>query len=48
MKIVAGVAILAVDINIEGRERFKALRVIEAALQEAIKNPRSIFNKLRS
>ncbi len=41
-------AIFAVDINVEGRERFKGLKVIEVPLQEAIRNARSIFEKLRS
>ena len=40
-------AIFAVDINVEGRERFKGLRVIEVPLQEAIRNARSIFERLR-
>jgi len=44
----ADVAIFAVDINIEGRERFKNLKIIEVPLQEAIKNTRSILSKLKS
>jgi len=44
----ADVAIFAVDINIEGRERFKNLKIIEVPLQEAIKNTRSILSKLES
>lgn len=42
----AQVAILAVDINVEGRSRFSDMKVVEVPLQEAIKNPRSIFEKL--
>jgi fructose-specific phosphotransferase system IIB component len=42
----AQVAIFAVDINVEGRERFKGVKVIEVPLQEAIKNTREIFAKL--
>jgi len=42
----AQVAILAVDISIEGRERFQAIKMIEVPLQEAIKNTRDVFAKL--
>ncbi len=42
----AQVAIFAVDIRVEGRERFNDLRVIEVPLQEAIRNARSIFDKI--
>jgi fructose-specific phosphotransferase system IIB component len=44
----AQVAIFAVDINIEGRERFNNMKVIEVPLQEAIRNARGIFEKIRS
>lgn len=42
----AQVAIFAVDINVEGRDRFKGVRVVEVPLQEAIKNTRDVFAKL--
>ena len=44
----AHVAIFAVDINVEGRERFKGMKVIEVPLQDAIKNARAVFDKIRS
>ena len=42
----AQAAIFAVDISIEGRERFKGIKIIEVPLQEAIKNTRDVFAKL--
>ncbi len=42
----AQVAIFAVDINVEGRERFDGMKIIEVPLHDAIKNARSIFEKL--
>jgi fructose-specific phosphotransferase system IIB component len=42
----AQVAILAVDINVEGRNRFQGMKVLEVPLQDAIKNTRGIFEKL--
>ena len=42
----AHVAIFAVDINIEGRDRFRGVKVIEVPLQDAIKNTKEIFAKL--
>jgi PTS system fructose-specific IIB component/fructose-specific PTS system IIB-like component len=44
----AEVVIFAVDIGIEGRDRFRGMRVIEVPLQEAIKNTRGIFAKIQS
>jgi fructose-specific phosphotransferase system IIB component len=44
----AHAAIFAVDINVEGRERFKDLKVIEVPLRDAIRNTRAIFDKLGS
>ena len=44
----AQVAIFAVDISVEGRERFKGMNVIEVPLQDAIKNARAVFEKIRS
>jgi|SRR5215510_829023 len=42
----AKVAIFAVDISVEGRERFRGMKIIEVPLQEAIKNTREVFAKL--
>lgn|SRR5215467_2116574 len=42
----AQVAIFAVDISIEGRERFKGMKIVEVPLQEAIKNTQAVFAKL--
>ncbi|HLY97957.1 MAG TPA: PTS fructose transporter subunit IIB [Candidatus Angelobacter sp.] len=43
----AQVAIFAVDINVEGRERFNGKKVIEVPLQEAIRNTRGIFERVK-
>ena|SRR5713226_3426032 len=42
----AKAVILAVDIKVEGRERFKDVQIIEVPLQEAIKNTRAIFERI--
>ena len=42
----AQAAILATDIEVEKRERFEKLKVLEVPVQEAIKNPKAIFAKL--
>ena len=42
----AQAAILATDIEIEQRERFAKLRVVEVPVQDAIKNPKAVFAKL--
>ncbi len=42
----AQAAIFATDIEIEKRERFDKVRVIEVPVQEAIKNPKGVFAKL--
>lgn len=42
----AKAAIFAVDISIEGRERFHGIKIIEVPLQEAIKNAHGVFAKL--
>lgn len=39
----AQVAIFAVDIEVENRDRFNGLRIIEVPVQKAIKDPRSII-----
>ena len=43
----AQVAIFAVDINVEGRERFNGVKIIEVPLQEAIKNAKAVFEKIK-
>jgi len=42
----AQAAIFAADIEVERRERFENVRVVEVPLQEAIKNPKAVFAKL--
>jgi fructose-specific phosphotransferase system IIB component len=44
----AQIAIFAVDIEVEGRERFNGVKVMQVPLQEALKNPEGIFRKLQS
>lgn len=43
----AQIAIFAVDIEIEGRERFNGVKVMQVPLQEALKNPEDIFHKIQ-
>ena len=43
----AHIAIFAVDIEVEGRERFNGVKVIQVPLQEALKNPEGIFSKIK-
>ena len=43
----AQVAIFAVDIEIEKRERFRQLKILQVPVQEAIKNPKSVFLRLQ-
>jgi fructose-specific phosphotransferase system IIB component len=43
----AQVAIFAVDIEIEKRERFGQLKVIQVPVQEVIKNPMSVFRRIQ-
>ena len=42
----ADVALFAVDIDVEGRERFSGKRVVEVPVQDAIKNPKGVLEKL--
>jgi len=44
----AQVAIFAVDIEVEGRERFNGVHVIQVPLQEALRNPEAIFKKIKA
>ncbi len=42
----ADVAIFAIGIGVEQRERFKGKKIIEVTVQEAIKDPKAVFEKL--
>jgi fructose-specific phosphotransferase system IIB component len=42
----ASVAIFAVGIQVQKKERFNRLEIIEIPVQEAIKNPEAIFKRL--
>lgn len=42
----AELAIFAVGIPVRNKERFEKIRILEVSVQEAIKNPGSIFEKL--
>ncbi len=42
----ADVAIFAVGIGVEQRERFEGMKIIEVPVQEAIKDPKAVFEKL--
>lgn len=44
----ADIAIFAVDIDVEQRYRFDGKKVIEVPVQEAIKNPKAVFEKIRA
>jgi fructose-specific phosphotransferase system IIB component len=41
----ADVAIFAVTIEVEKRERFEGKKIVQVAVQEAIKNPRGVLAK---
>ncbi len=42
----ADIALFAVDIDVEQRERFNGKKIIQVPVQEAIKNPRAVLEKL--
>jgi fructose-specific phosphotransferase system IIB component len=42
----ADVVIFAADIDVEKKERFRNLRIIEVSVTEAIKSPHTIFQKV--
>jgi fructose-specific phosphotransferase system IIB component len=44
----ADVAIFAVDIEVEKRERFDGKKIVQVPVQQAIKNPKALFEKLSS
>jgi fructose-specific phosphotransferase system IIB component len=42
----AEVAIFAVGIPVRNRDRFDRIRIVEVSVQDAIKNPESVFSRL--
>ncbi len=42
----ADVVVIAADIGIEGRERFAGKRIVEVPVQDVIRNPRAILERL--
>jgi len=42
----ADVAIFAVDIEVERRERFDGKRIVEVAVKDAIRNSKALFDKI--
>ena len=42
----ADVAVFAVDIEVERRERFAGKRIVEVRVAEAIKNPKGVLERL--
>ncbi|MBK8267229.1 MAG: PTS fructose transporter subunit IIB [Planctomycetes bacterium] len=42
----ADVAIFAIDIEIEERERFSGKRIVQVPVKDAIKDPKAVFAKL--
>ena len=39
--------ILAIDIEVEKRERFHSTRIIQVPIQEVIRNPKGVFEKIQ-
>jgi fructose-specific phosphotransferase system IIB component len=42
----AEVAVFAVGIPVRNRDRFDRIRIVEVSVQDAIKNPESVFSRL--
>jgi fructose-specific phosphotransferase system IIB component len=42
----ADVALFAVDIGVEQSERFRGKRIVQVPVQDVIKNPKAVFEKL--
>ena len=42
----ADMALFAVDIEVEKRERFNGVKVMQVSVIEAIKNPKAVFEKI--
>jgi len=38
--------IFAVDLPVQGRDRFEGKRILEVPVQEALRNPNGIFEKI--
>ncbi len=44
----ADVAIFAVDIEVEQSERFDGKKIVRVPVQDAIKDPKAVFNRIRT
>ena len=44
----AEIAIFAVDIDVEQRDRFTGKKIVQVPVQDAIKNPKGVFEKLKA
>ena len=44
----ADVVLMAIDIVIEGEERFDGMRVIKVPIQDALKDPKAVFKRLEA
>jgi fructose-specific phosphotransferase system IIB component len=44
----ADIAVFAVDIEVERRERFRGKKIVQVPVQEAIKNPKAVLERIRS
>jgi fructose-specific phosphotransferase system IIB component len=44
----ADIAVFAVDIDVEQRDRFNGKKIIQVPVQEAIKNPKGVFEKIKA
>ncbi len=44
----ADIALFAVDIDVEQRERFNGKKIIQVPVQDAIKNPKGVFEKIKA
>ena len=42
----ADIAIFAIDIEVEQRDRFDGKKIVQVPVQEAIKNPKAVFEKI--
>ena len=43
----ADIALFAIDIEIEKRERFDGKKIVQIPVKEAIKDPKAVFEKLK-
>jgi fructose PTS system EIIB component len=44
----ADIVLFAVDIEVEQRDRFNGKKIVQVPVQEAIKNPKAVFEKLKA